>query len=259
MKSYSRLWLLLAISFILFFVYSMCGQISVCGYEIRTNKLSQSIIAQVDTNLIKVRDDIPEKVVPKFPVPVDTAKKVILFVGDSMLDGLYPRLAAYAKENGHEMYAVIWYSSSTERWGKKHRLTEYINSLNPSYIFVCLGSNELIVKDIKEKRTKYVKSMLAEIDTIPFVWIGPPNWKEDTGINEMLAENLPEGTFFVSNGMKFDRKKDGAHPTRESAAKWMDSVVRWMPEHCLHPIVLNKPEADKARAKRVFVHQPGEE
>ena len=75
----------------------------------------------------------------------------------------------------------------------------------------------------------------------------------------MLAENLPEGTFFVSNGMKFDRKKDGAHPTRESAAKWMDSVVRWMPEHCIHPIVLNKPEADKARAKRVFVHQPGEE
>ena len=58
--------------------------------------------------------------------------------------------------------------------------------------------------------------------------------------------------------MKFERGKDGAHPTKESAAEWMDSVVRWMPAHSIHPIKLDMPTKKSDRAHRVFVHQPGE-
>ncbi len=260
MKNYIKLWAILAIAFIIFFIYSWTGNITIFGHELKTTKLAQSVLIEKDTtnttDIAAQTEDI--KVAKRFPQPVDTAKKTILFIGDSMLDGLSPRLAAYAKSSGHTLYSVIWYSSSTEQWGKKHRLTEYIDKLNPNYIFICLGSNELMVKDIKEKRTKYVKSIIQEIDSIPFVWIGPPNWKEDTGINDMLQENLPEGTFFVSNGMKFKRKKDGAHPTAESAVLWMDSIARWMPGHSIHPIIMNVPTEKTSRPKRVFVHQPGE-
>ena len=101
------------------------------------------------------------------PVPVDTASKVILFIGDSMLDGLSPRLAAYAEQNGHTLYTVIWYSSTSERWGKSDKLASYIKRIKPGYIFLCLGANELSVKDIIAKRDAYVKKIISDIGDIP--------------------------------------------------------------------------------------------
>lgn len=187
--------------------------------------------------------------------PMDTTAKTILFIGDSMLEGLGPRLAAYAKENGHTLVDVIWYSSTTEIWGKSTRLKENIETFHPDYIFVCLGANELFVSDIKRKRQKYLDNMLAQIGSIPYVWIGPPNWKPDTGINDMLQEACAPGTFYLSNGQHFDRAKDGAHPTYASAAAWCDRVCKWVMTESAHPIRLNKPKAAKGRC-RTIVYQP---
>ena len=58
--------------------------------------------------------------------------------------------------------------------------------------------------------------------------------------------------------MHFDRTKDGAHPTRSSAAEWLDSVARWMPLHAAHPIRMANPGDVKGKPKRIFVHQPDE-
>ena len=143
--------------------------------------------------------------------PMDTTSKTILFIGDSMLEGLGPRLAAYAKHNGHTLVNVIWYSSTTEVWGRTTKLKEYINQFKPNYVFVCLGANELFVSDIKKKRQRYLDNMLSQIGNIPYVWIGPPNWKPDTGINDMLEASCADGSFFLSNGQHFDRAKDGAN------------------------------------------------
>ena len=85
-----------------------------------------------------------------FSQTVDTARKSILFIGDSMLDGLGPRLAAYAEENGHTLVNVIWYSSTTEVWGRTEKLKEYIAEYQPDYIFVSLGGNELFVSNIRQ-------------------------------------------------------------------------------------------------------------
>lgn len=258
-KGYVTLWLLLATAFALFTLLSSFGDVNLFGINLKGSKLASALFDEVEHEAEVMENDTVQAldaVKPKFPVEVDTARKTILFIGDSMLDGLSPRLSAYAQESGHTLYSVIWYSSSTEQWGKSGRLKEYIDQIHPDYIFICLGSNELMIKDIKERRTPYVKKLLAEIDTIPFLWIGPPNWREDTGINDMLMTNLPEGSFFLSDGMSFKRRKDGAHPTLESAATWMDSVARWMPAHSSHPIVMKNPGALKARPKRIFIHQP---
>lgn len=253
------MWSILAVAFLLFTLLSSFDGMSLFGVSLKGSKLSESLFAEAEQKIESEESDstaVVEEVKSKFPAPLDTASKTILFIGDSMLDGLSPRLSAYAAESGHTLYSVIWYSSSTEQWGKSDRLRQYINDLHPSYIFICLGSNELMIRDIKEKRSQYVKKLVEEMDTIPFLWIGPPNWREDTGINDMLQTNLPEGTFFLSNGMSFERRKDGAHPTVKSAAVWMDSIARWMPDHCLHPIKMNFPGDKKARPKRIFIHQP---
>lgn len=261
-KEYRHLWLILALAFALFFVMSMFDIPSVFGYKPKSSGMAdlllknnfKTIVADSDT----VGCDSIAPPAPKFPVPVDTATQTILFIGDSMLDGLSPRLAAYAKESGHHQYSVIWYSSTSEKWSKSKRLKEYIDTIHPSFIFICLGSNELMVKDIIEKRGDFVRDIVSQAGDIPFLWIGPPNWREDTGINRLIEMSVPEGAYFKSDGMKFERRKDGAHPTAASAALWMDSIVRWMPNHAIHPIRLEMPEKKTARPDRIFIHQPSE-
>lgn len=268
-RNYLPLWILLVVAFVLIAGVSVYSPIEIFGYELKDSGLASVFSREYedrdegDDVLPLAAATLPDSLVDVSgkglkAVPVDTASKTILFVGDSMLDGLYPRLAAYARHNGHKLYAVIWYSSTSEIWGKSGRLKKYISRLDPDYVFICLGANELFVKDISSKRARYVKALIGEIGDIPYLWIGPPNWKADTGINSLIASNTAPGTFFLSDGMKFERGKDGAHPTKASAAEWMDSVVRWMPAHCAHPIRLDMPAKMSDRAHRVFVHQPGE-
>lgn len=260
-SSYWGIWSLLAVSLALFITLSIMEPITICGIELRTTgmydrltkapEISKEELAEAKRLETEARAEIIKS---KYDLSVP---QTFLFIGDSMLEGLYPRLAAYAKENGHKLYAVIWYSSTSEIWGETEKLKEYIEQFNPTYVFICLGANELFVKDIKEKRDKFVKNMISQIGDLPFLWIGPPNWKPDTGINELIEANTPEGYFFLSNGMSFDRMKDGAHPTRKSAIEWMDSIVRWMPKKCANPVVNMKiPTEQTARAERVVVLQP---
>lgn len=265
-KSYISLWLLLAAAFALFAVTSAFRIPEIGGYAPKSSGIYDALFAgRGDARTMRESDgDRPETpadtaVLPvraQFPVACDTAAQTILLAGDSMLEGLGPRLAAYAEENGHTLYTVIWYSSTTETWGKSVRLRQYIERLKPSYIILSLGSNELNVRDIVEKREKYVRNILADIDTLPYLWIGPPNWKADTGINDLIGANTPQGAFFRSEGMSFERSGDGAHPTRSSAAAWADSIVRWMPQHSLHPIRMELPQKTSGKAARIFIHAP---
>lgn len=187
----------------------------------------------------------------------DTASKTILFIGDSMLEGLSPRLAAYAKRNGHTLVSVIWYSSSTEVWGSTTKLKEYIGRFHPDYVMVCLGANELFVPDIAKRRQRYLDAMLSQIGSLPYIWIGPPNWKPDTGINDLIASCVQPGCFFLSNGQHFDRKSDGAHPTAASAADWADRVCSWIMSSSSHPIRLARPDSVTAHC-RTLVLQPNQ-
>ena len=260
-NSYFGIWSIMAVALAVFIALSIYEPVTICGIELRT-------ISMVD-RLTKAPEPTPEEIAEAKRLEEEAKKKAakpkydlskpqtFLFIGDSMLEGLYPRLAAYAKENGHKLYTVIWYSSTSEIWGETEKLKGYIEEFKPTYIFICLGANELFVKDIKEKRDVFVKNILSQIGDLPYLWIGPPNWKPDTGINELIDENTPDGYFFLSNGMKFDRKRDGAHPTHKSSIVWMDSILRWMPDSCANPIVNMKIPTEKtARAERVVVLQP---
>ena len=251
------LWILLFSSLLFFALLSYTGMPTIFGHELKDNDIYSHLTSKENlftptgvTDFAKPVRSEPVK------VELDTASKSILFIGDSMLEGLSPRLAAYSKMNGHKLNTVIWYSSTSEYWGKCDTLKHYIKQFNPNYIFICLGANELFVKDIKKKRAKYVDHILSQIGEIPYLWIGPPNWKEDTGINDLLEMKLKQGSFFLSNGMKFDRTRDGAHPTRTSAALWMDSVGRWMKDKSNHPIKMAVPQEKKARANHTIVLQP---
>lgn len=264
-KSYMSLWLLLATAFAFFVVSSVFNMPTVAGYKLKSSGLYEKLFEERDETktvgdsrkgcVESLTENVDRKL---FPVECDTMPQTILLIGDSMLEGLGPRLAAYADENGHSLYMVIWYSSTSEVWGKSERLRHYIGLLHPTYIVLSLGANELFVRDIAVKREDYVKKIIADMDSIPYLWIGPPNWKQDTGINDLIEANTPEGAFFRSDGMSFERAGDGAHPTRSSAAEWADSIARWMPEHSRHPIRMKMPKKQSGKPVRTFIHSPND-
>lgn len=259
-KNYISVWAIITLALIIFVTVSFCDAEKLMGEGFRKATFPEHLTASIEESEVQEPSEAvteaPEAE-PSAPAPVDTASQNILIIGDSMLEGLNPRLAAYAKANGHKLNSVIWYSSQSEYWGTCDTLKVFLRRFKPTFIFISLGGNELFVRDIEKKRDKYVKNFLAQIGDIPYLWIGPPNWKPDTGINDLIAKNVKPGCFFLSNGMHFDRAKDGAHPTHASAALWMDSIARWMPEHAAHPIRMTKPaDGMKARPSEVIVLQP---
>lgn len=173
---------------------------------------------------------------------VDSAKQRILFFGDSMLEGLGPRMAQWAEASGHELTYVCWYSSSTELWAQGDTLASFMRKAQPTYVMVCIGSNEQFVRDL-DKRGENIDSLLAMIGSVPSIWICPPAWKEDTGINELIRSRVGQRRFFDSRRLEFRRGKDHVHPVRSSSAEWMDSVIVWMQSReTAHPITFSQPQ-----------------
>lgn len=254
---YLKLLAVLSVSFIILAILSIPEKLEIFGYELTQMSFAQEVKAEPVVPMNNVAE-VVEPVKPVVKAEPDTMPKTILFVGDSMLEGLCRRLAAYASHNGHKLYTVIWYASSTEKWGTSPRLAQYMKTYKPDFVFICLGGNELFIKDIKKKRTKYVQKMVADIGSTPFIWIGPPNWKEDTGINDMIHSVVGDDRFFLSKHLHFDRAKDGAHPTRQSAYKWMDSVITWYKTSPNPQFKLDTPKISNKAPTKTIVHTPND-
>ena len=203
------------------------------------------------TSLVSMPEDtIPENV-------VDTMPQRILFIGDSMLEGLARRFYDYAAKNGHDLHTVLWYSSSSERWAKTHTLDYYMEHVKPTYVVICLCSNELFVRDM-DNRDQYVKTILSKIGNVPYVWISPPNWKDDTGINEVIIKNVGMDRYFDSRHLELERGKDHMHPTFSAAAIWFDKVAEWLSSSAtIHPIIMEVP-TEKARSTNWVMMMPND-
>ena len=255
-KSYKVLFTILAIALVGFFLFSQFDFPEKLG--LKKGKFNETLFAS-DKEEVTNKDTVATQDKKPNKNEMDTTKKTILFIGDSMVECLFPRMSAYAKKNGHTFYAVVWYSATTEVYGTRTTVKEYIDKYHPDYILFSLGGNELFIRDIKENRQKYVDEIIRQFGDIPYIWIGPPNWKDDTGINDMIKSNVPEGCFYLSYtpDQHYDRKKDGAHPTAASSNQWMDRICKWIMTESAHRIRLEKPaDGEKARPDDLVLLQP---
>ena len=187
---------------------------------------------------------------------LDTTAHRILFFGDSMVEGLLRRMNCYAYANGYQMTNVVWYSSTTELWAQTDTLRYFMNKANPTFIMISLGMNEQFIKNVVERET-CIRQIIKELGDIPFVWIGVPAWKEDTGINELTKQVVGESRYFDSRGLTLQRGRDHMHPTFNSASRWMDTVAVWMASPATaHPIRMNKPTDGRKHTYRTYALQP---
>lgn len=186
----------------------------------------------------------------------DSTKFRIMIFGDSMLEWLSKRLCDYTMENDYDLSSVMWYSSSTKLWAETDTLQYFLDRIKPDYIMLCLGSNELFVRDLS-KREKYIAKIVQRISDRPFVWISPPNWKPDTGINELILQSVGAGRYFDSRNLELERASDNAHPTRTAAALWADTIVSWLGSSApRHPLPMNRPSEQRSRKYHQYVLKP---
>lgn len=194
------------------------------------------------------------------PNPGHPAKK-ILFIGDSMTGWLSERLNAYGEENGFDVSTIVWDGSTISKWGNSSKLESIINAQDPDAVFISLGMNELFEPRPELKLKNPVAKIRTAIGDRPFLWVGPPSWPghDDKGkiLNDWLESELGHDSYFRSSGLKLQRQSaKNPHPTREGIIQWMDSVVRWMPQHSDIDLPgINPPAAGKMSRGKSFVYK----
>lgn len=257
MKALWKFIVLLIISALLLTAYSFTDyNIGFAGINLKKTDIKKFLLAIPDQAYgieIRGRDTTVHEIVQQEP---DTSSQRILLIGDSMLEGIMRRMKDYTAYNHHYLKTVIWYSSQTLWYGTSDTLRYYINKYKPTYVMLVLGANELFVSNIKKKRRRYVKRILAQIDTLNYIWVGPPNWKDDTGINDLILENAGELHYFPSKNLNYRRTRDGAHPTHSSAAEWTDSIAVWIEKNSFRPIRMKKPDVRTKKSANVTILQP---
>jgi len=217
------------------FIYSVIfHQINI---SISNNTHNNYFAKSLNTVSIPTFDNI--RPVKKYQV--DSSSQTILLIGDSMSKWLRYRLQDYCEANSHKLATVTWVSGNTMWFAETDTLEYYINKFDASYVILVLGSNELFIKNIKANRSEFVDEISETLSNVKWVWIGPPNWKNDTGINNMLMDKLTKDRFFLSKNLKFHRQKDGMHPTVNSCSMWVDSIASWITNTSRSRILLNYP------------------
>ena len=262
MKEYVRLILILLIPLLLVSIYSISGHyIAFNGWKIGKVRIWEQMrdkLSQDKNALSSLQDSSPaseneppaldslishQDSISQQSVELDTCGKRILFFGDSMIEGLAMRFADYADENGHKLYSVCWYGSSTLGWASNlDTLQSFLNWSQADYVVVSLGGNELRVKDL-EARSQNIRKIQDALLDRPTVWIAPPSWIKNPTITEVIRETVGEKRYFDSTRLKFNRGSDNMHPTFGSASRWMDSIAVWLSSpQTAHPIRMNPPQ-----------------
>lgn len=261
MREYARLILVLLIPLLLVSAYSVSGRLlNFNGYTVAKARLWQSTLSEwrncfLDSTKADEVHAVPEVRLQEdtasvfLPVDTlvdgampDTCGKRILFFGDSMVEGLSMRFSDYAHENGHDLYTVCWYGSSTTGWASNlDTLRSFLRWSEADYVVVSLGGNELRAKDLVY-RAENIRKIQDALDNRPTVWIAPPSWVKNPTITEVICSVVGSRRYFDSTRLKFNRGSDNMHPTFGSSSRWMDSIAVWLSSaQTAHPIRMNVP------------------
>lgn len=183
----------------------------------------------------------------------DTCSQRILLFGDSMIEGLAPRMAEYAEASGHKLTYVVWYSSTSKQWAGD-TLSYYIRQADPTYIIACIGGNEQYSRDLKKAESS-IKAIIERFGTTPYVWLCTPAWSEDAKFNDLAEQLAGKRRFFDSRKLTYERKKDHHHPTRAASRQWMDSLAVWLQSReAEQPIRLTTPpEGIRHHARGIYL------
>ena len=192
-----------------------------------------------------------KKVVASTPTNYSPDKKRILLVGDSEAEGLMYPLNDYCQNSGHELVkAVVWYSASDMTYAANDTLKNEIAKVKPDYIIMVIGLNQIFQQSF-DSSIKAVAKIKETFGDIPYTWVGPANWVDDKGINNVYDSQTDPGTFFLSKNLVMGRGKDGRHPDLNGYYIWMEALSKWLKTEAKWKLNMNTPP--KRGSKRTFI------
>ena len=233
--------------------------IIIAGYALKKNKLKEyfsSIVTPEKKPLKKKHQTKKKLILQPTKITPDTSSQRILIIGDSMLEGLGPRLNDYCDENNHKLALIVWYSSNSKWYGSCDTIPYFIARFKPTYIILAIGSGDVIAYNAIIERKPYIEKILKQVQGYKYIWVGPPNWRKDSGINDLIDNLVKDGTFFLSKDLTFERESDGVHPTRKSASKWMDTIASFIMNKSSNPIMLKIPKKKTQKRPTIYMLSP---
>lgn len=258
MKPDVKVFLLGLASLAIFIAYSFSSiQIGEEDTEIRKADFVALVTPAIlpDSTRVAKKDTLPPEIREEKPFSPDTTSQRIFFFGDSMVDYLGRPFESYAAKNGHSIESVVWFSSTTQHWAQTDTLSYFLKKYDPTYVVICLGSNEVYAKDSK-RRQVWVKEILEKLGDLPYLWVSPPTWTDDVEFTDMIRETVGDDRYFDSTHLSMERGPDHKHPTYEAADVWMDTVAAWIrSRNNRNPIIMD-PYDKKVRVTHLLMLKP---
>lgn len=183
-----------------------------------------------------------EEAAPPAQAEGNAGAQRVLLMGDSQAGGLFRVVNDYCVENGHQLVATFtWFSATTYNFAYSRKVEELLAEHRPTLVILVLGLNELYAADTA-KRAVAARALHAKLADVPYLWVGPANFTEDRGINEVYARTALPGRFMLSKHLEIPRGSDRRHPSTAGYRLWMQSIAGFMRESPLqYPFPFEEP------------------
>ena len=169
--------------------------------------------------------DSAAEVVPE-PLPKGT---FVLQIGDSFAAALGIELGKLLKGAGLRTALEYKTASYIPNWSYDGDVSKFVSTYQPDLVLITLGANELEIPK-PEERIKPIKHLVSTLGGRPCVWVAPPLWKPDTGLLQVISENIAPCRYLDSNALVHDlpRGRDKIHPSSEGRQIWAKIVFDWL-------------------------------
>ncbi len=160
------------------------------------------------------------------PLPKGT---LVLQIGDSFAAALGIELGKRLKAEGVRSALEYKTASYIPNWSFGPEIPEYLGKYHPNLVLVTLGANEIEIPK-PEQRAGAIKHLVSVIGGRPCVWVAPPLWKQDTGLLQVIKDNVAPCRYLDSNALVHDlpRGRDKIHPSPEGREIWAQIVFDWL-------------------------------
>ncbi len=149
--------------------------------------------------------------------------KTVVHTGDSMVGGgLCKALAPRFKAEGTKFVRDVWESASISAFDDSDRIPTLMKRYSPDLVLLTLGAND-VFNDHPEYMVKHIESIVKKIGHRDCIWIGPPLWKGDKGLVEVIRQHAAPCRFYDSQHLTLARAGDGIHPTEKGGEVWADA------------------------------------
>ncbi len=150
--------------------------------------------------------------------------KVVVHTGDSMVGGgLCKALAPKFQAEGTKFVRDVWEAASLPMFAQSDRLPKLMKKYDPDLVLITLGANDIFTIH-PEYFVQHIETIVKKVGPRDCVWIGPPPWKGEHGLVDVMREHSAPCRFFDSTPLVLDRRPDGIHPTEKGGEVWADAL-----------------------------------